>query len=93
MQPISGISVSLACFFIHYATKLYIFAVNSAKKWQQNAWHVVFFAIFAPTHLKIYIMNQKHTTLLDVNDFRYSLYRSRFTLSREEAAQLRYLCI
>ena len=38
-------------------------------------------------------MNQKHTTLLDVNDFRYSLYRSRFTLSREEAAQLRYLCI
>lgn len=36
-------------------------------------------------------MNQKHTTLLDVNDFRYSLYRSRFTLSREEAAQLRYL--
>ena len=28
---------------------------------------------------------------LDVNDFRYSLYRSRFTLSREEAAQLRYL--
>ena len=39
------------------------------------------------------ILNQKYTTLLDVNDFRYSLYRSRFTLSREEAAQLRYLCI
>ena len=50
-----------------------------------------FFAIFAPTHLEKDILHQKHTTLLDVNDFRYSLYRSRFTLSREEAAQLRYL--
>ena len=51
----------------------------------------VFFAIFAPTPLTKDILTQKHTTLLDVNDFRYSLYRSRFTLSREEAAQLRYL--
>ena len=50
-----------------------------------------FFAIFALTHLEKDILHQKHTTLLDVNDFRYSLYRSRFTLSREEAAQLRYL--
>ena len=50
-----------------------------------------FFAIFAPTHLEKDILNQKYTTLLDVNDFRYSLYRSRFTLSREEAAQLRDL--
>ena len=50
-----------------------------------------FFAIFAPTHLEKDILNQKYTTLLDVNDFRYSLYRSRFTLSREEAVQLRYL--
>ena len=45
-----------------------------------------FFAIFAATHLEKDILNQKYTTLLDVTDFRYSLYRARFTRAREEAA-------
>ena len=50
-----------------------------------------FFCYLCTNSFRKDIVNQKHTTLLDVNDFRYSLYRSRFTLSREEAAQLRYL--
>ena len=50
-----------------------------------------FFCYLCTNSFKNITMNQKHTTLLDVNDFRYSLYRSRFTLSREEAVQLRYL--